>query len=57
MRREISEFGGLQLESCLLSRWRKLEGIKEGASFSERGYGLGGSPSYLLGVRKIARQR
>lgn len=57
MRREISEFGGLQLESCLLSRWRKLEGIKEGPSFSEHGYGLGGSPSYLLGDRKMSRRQ
>lgn len=47
----------MQLESCLLSRWRKLEGIKEGPSFSEHGYGLGGSPSYLLGDRKMSRQQ
>lgn len=39
VRWEISEFGGL--ESCLLSRWRKLEGIKEGVCFSEHDYGLG----------------
>lgn len=41
--------GDLQLESCLLSRWRKLEGIKEGACFSEHGYGWGGVTTLSAG--------
>lgn len=48
--------GDLQLESWICN-WRKLEGIKEGACFSEHGCGLGGSPLYLLGDRKTDRQQ
>ena len=46
MRRELSEFGGLQLGSCLLSRWRKLEGIRRGQAFQ--------SMAMVWGVTKLS---